>query len=104
MSNLIHVHKGIEASYKGSYRKVDIYEYGRTGTKSPTLYIYFDSLTNKRYTPYSFRHYGYRLTFNSMFKIIYSKELMNLIPDGIKLMSKVKREPTTAAQFYHRPY
>ncbi len=85
----------------GTKIKADAYEFGRRGTKSPNMIVYMAG--NKRYTPIAIRHYRIKITLNTLFKVIYSRHIRNLIPDGVKLMSKIHKEPSYSGSMFHMP-
>ena len=67
----------------------DIEEYTRGGTYSPTLFLIH--YNGKRYTPYEQKRLGMGFPLNTLFKMVYSDKIADLIPDSNPFFKRIDK-------------
>ena len=84
------LHRNVEISVAGHNHKVSVEEYGRKGTRAPTLDIII--YQGKRYVPYAARRAGIHLTMMGLFTMMYHiDDVMCLVYNNNPFLSMIKK-------------
>lgn len=70
-------HSKISATLNGKPLSIDVEEYTRGGSKSPSLLIFIQN--GKRYVPYARKGMQFNLTLTGLFKMTYSETFEDML-------------------------